>query len=158
MGGAVAGAIIAGTGNAAAAAYAGAAAESIVNEAVSYIPFVSTKLNGQASVKKVTKKNVQSSLSNVVSDTIIEGTESYIAGKILGPIANKIIPTNNGWFTPTKFTSSFIGKYALKNHGQSAVESGLSVCYDMVEHEINERLVQQPTAPLYPDTEISAMR
>lgn len=90
------------------ASYTSAAAESITNEAVSYIQG-----------KKITAANIKRSVTKVAKDTVVEGTQTYVAGRIAG----NTVKTNRGWIRPKKFLSSFFGKYARKTWRQSAVQA-----------------------------------
>ena len=150
VGGAVSGGVLAATGNVWAAGYAGAAAESLVNEVVSYIPKVS-KANGQTTTKKITTKNAIDSTKTILKDTAIYGTTSALTGKIAG----KLVPTNNGWFKPQKFVSSFAGKYAIKSETQTLIQSGLQFELEELEYSLskwsNQR--QYPTVNFFPEAE-----
>lgn len=153
VGGAVYGGVLAATGNVWAAGFASAAAESLTNEVVSYIPKVS-QANGQTVTKKVTTGNVIDSTKTVLNDTAVNGTISAVTGKIAG----KIVPTNNGWFKPQKFVSSFAGKYAIKSELQTLTQSGLLFGVEGLKYSFNQRLKQgqQPIVTFFPDTEIRA--
>ena len=118
VGGATYGLIAATTGNLVAAAYASAATESVVNETLSYTKLASANGSQQ---KQLTGKNVSSSITNVLQDTIVNGTMIYAAGKVAG----KVVKTNSGWIKPTKLVSSFFGKYALKSAAQTAVQGAI---------------------------------
>jgi len=115
VGGATYGFIAAATGDLFAASYISAAAESIVNEGLSYTPLASA--NGSQR-KQLTATNLSSSMTNVFQDTILNGTMIYASGKIAG----NVVKTNSGWIKPTKFVSSFFGKYARKATAQAAVQ------------------------------------
>lgn len=151
VGGAVYGGVLAATGNVWAAGFASAAVESLTNEVVSYIPKVS-QANGQTVTKKVTTGNVIGSTKTVLNDTAVNGTLSAVTGKIAG----KIVPTNNGWFKPQKFVSSFAGKYAIKSELQTLTQSGLLYGVEGLKYSFNQRLKQgqQPIVTFFPDTEI----
>ena len=153
LGGAIYGGVLAATGSVVAAGFASAAVESLANEAVSYIPKVS-KINGQTVTKKVTTGNVIDSTKTVLNDTAVNGTISAVTGKIAG----KIVPTNNGWFKPQKFVSSFAGKYAIKSELQTLTQSGLLFGVEGLKYSFNQRLKQgqQPIVTFFPDTEIRA--
>ena len=153
VGGAVYGGVLAATGSVCAAGFASAAAESLTNEVVSYIPKVS-QTNGQTVTKKVTTGNVIDSAKTVLNDTAVNGTVSAITGKI----AKNIVPTNNGWFEPQKFVSSFVGKYAIKSELQTLTQSALIFGYNGFEYSVNQRFKQgqQPIVTFFPDTEIRA--
>ncbi len=153
VGGAVYGGVLAATGNVWAAGFASAAAEALTNEVVSYIPKVS-QANGQTVTKKVTTGNVIDSTKTVLNDTAVNGTISAVTGKIAG----KIVPTNNGWFKPQKFVSSFAGKYAIKSELQTLTQSGLLFGVEGLKYSFNQRLKQgqQPIVTFFPDTEIRA--
>ncbi|MBO5231949.1 MAG: RHS repeat-associated core domain-containing protein [Clostridia bacterium] len=155
VGGAVYGGVLAATGSVCAAGFASAAAESLTNEVVSYIPKVS-QANGQTVTKKVTTGNVIDSAKTVLNDTAVNGTISAITGKI----AKNIVPTNNGWFEPQKFVSSFVGKYAIKSELQTLTQSALIFGYNGFEYSVNQRFKQgqQPIVTFFPDTEIRAAR
>ena len=121
VGGAVSGFVLSTTGNLAAASYAGAAAESFTNEVVSYTPWVS-----EENRKEFNQENILESVGTIVLDTAIDGTMSYITGKV----SDKIIPINKGWFKPKKLKSSLIGKYARLSHAQTMVEGFVRFCID----------------------------
>lgn len=93
IGGAAYGGVLAATGNITAAGYAGGAAESLINESLSYTPLA--KWNG-TSRKTVNSKNIANSIGNVTVNTAVNGTISAVTGKV----ASKVVPTNNGWFKP----------------------------------------------------------
>ena len=156
VGGMVSGGITAATGNFVAASFAGAAAEAATNEVVSYIPTVA-QWNGNSVTKKVTTTNVVRSVTSVTVDTAVNGTVSAVTGKVAG----KIVPTNNGWFKPQKFSSAFIGKYALKSDLQTLAQSGLTFAVEGLDFSIGQRLMQaeeqEPTVNFFPDTEIRLM-
>ena len=127
IGGAVYGAVLSTTGNIAVASFTGALAESITNETLSYTS-LGYDMNGEDTIKDATTENVAYSLLTVTKDTLVNGTVSTITGRA----AAKIVPTNNGWFKPKKFLSSFIGPYARKAHLQTFIQAGLTVgvnCY-----------------------------
>ena len=154
VGGAVSGGILAATGNIWAAGFAGAAAESLTNEILSYIPTVS-KWNGQAATKKVTTENVINSTKTVLNDTIINGVVSAVTGKF----AAKVVPTNNGWFKPKKFFSSFLGKYAIKSNLQTLTQSGIILGVEGFKYSYNKRLSrEQQTIVFFSDAKIQAAR
>ena len=113
VGGAVYGGIVGGTGNLAVASYAGAAAESLTNEVVSYTPIA--KYNGQEQ-KALTKSNLKSSAKKIVKDTAVDGTISLISGKV----ANNAVPIGATWIKPTKIASRLFGSYARKIWAQEA--------------------------------------
>ena len=119
-GGAVYGAVIASTGNITAAAFSSAAVETAVNEISSYCPVIAD-ING-TSQKDLTFENVTQSVEKVMSDTIVNGVLYTITGKM----AAKIVPTNNGWFKPKKFISSFAGRYAVKSELQTLIQGALN--------------------------------
>ena len=130
VGGATYGGVLAATGSVAAAGYSSAAAESIINEAISYTPIA--KYNGSKQ-KELTKENIVESCANVVVDTVGNGTVATITGKV----ASKIVPTNNGWFKPKHFISSFTGKYAIKSGIQTAIQGGVLYGIEFVKHALN---------------------
>ena len=115
------------TGNIVLASYVSSATEAILNEAVSYTSFA--KINGSEQ-KALTSENLSASFSKTVSDTIVNGTVLAATGKIAG----RIVPTNKGWIKPTKFSSSFVGKYAQKSIAQTAVQGGLYAIRNIVRH------------------------
>ena len=90
------------------ASYTSAAAESIFNEASTYVKG-----------KPITVKNIKQSTLSIVTDVVVEGTQTYIAGKI----ASCKVKTNNGWFRPQKIKSAFTGSYAKKTWMQSSVQT-----------------------------------
>lgn len=147
-GGAVYGGVLAATGSVVAASFASAATESVVNQVISYTPLA--KLNGSQR-KNVTKGNVVNSVKTVAVETVFNGVVSTITGKIAG----KIVPTNNGWFKPQKFVSSFVGRYAKKSELQSLTQGGLLVGYQCFEYSVNQSMQgQHPTVTFFSDTEI----
>ena len=152
VGGAVYGGVLAATGNVGLASVASGTAEAVVNEVVSYIPEVS-KWNGNSSTKKLTKKNVAKSVKTAVKDAVVNSATNYISGKTAG----KIVPTNNGWFKPTKFLSSWIGKYAVKSEMQTLTQGGITFALQGLQYSVNQRMErQQATTTFFPDTELSA--
>ena len=155
VGGAVYGGVLAATGNVWAAGFASAAAESLTNEAASYIPYIS-RLNGQTATKKVTLENVIDSTKTVLNDTAEYGTIYSVTGKIAG----KIVPTNKGWFKPKKFVSSFFGKYARKSELQTLTQSALLYGIECLKYSFNQssKQGQQPFVIFFPDTEIRKLR
>ena len=90
------------------ASYASAATESVFNELKSYI-----KGN------EMTSDNMLNSVKNVLSDTLLNGTITYIGGEIAG----KVVPTNRYWFQPKKLYSAIFGKYATKMWTQSVIQA-----------------------------------
>ncbi|MDE6752387.1 MAG: DNRLRE domain-containing protein [Eubacterium sp.] len=150
VGGAVSGAITAATCNTTAAAFAGAAAESVTNQLLSYIP-TACKAVGQDKPTKVNKRNVLVSVGTVAAETVVYGLASKGAGKI----AQKVIPINSGWFKPQKFSSCFSGNYAHKFQGQTLLQSSMVAGADsikqMVEKVVDTVMGQEPTFELYPE-------
>jgi len=118
VGGATYGFIASTTGNLVTAAYASAAAESVTNEMLSYTSLASANGENQ---KRLTAENLSNSITNILQNTILNGTMIYAAGKVAG----KVVKTNSGWIKPTKFVSSFFGKYARKATAQAAVQSAI---------------------------------
>lgn len=141
LGGAVFGGIIATTGSVVAAGFASAAVEATTNEVISYTTVA--KYNGSTR-KKVTEKNIINSVSNVAVDTALGGTASAVTGKMAGTI----VPTNNGWFKPQKFVSSFAGKYAIKSELQTLVQSGLLTCVEVGKKLFN--FAQEEIVTIFP--------
>jgi len=125
LGGATYGAVLAATGSAAAAGYSSAAVESFTNEAISYTP--AAEYNGTYQ-KEVSTENVVNSMGTVIADTAVNGTTYTITGKV----AEKIMPTNNNWFKPEKFVSSFTGKYAIKSQIQTGIQGVLIYGIELV--------------------------
>ena len=150
IGGAVYGGVLASTGNILAAGYASAAAESLTNQVLSYVP-VAAQINGQVSTKKVTKSNVINSTLSVVSDTAINGSISVATGSVAG----NIVPTNNGWFKPQKFISCFAGKYAVKSELQTVIQSSILLITDDIKRSFVDiwGKMQLPTIAIFPPTE-----
>ena len=149
VGGAVYGIVAATTGNVIAAGYASAAAESLTNQVLSYMPKAS-RYNGQSSAKKVTKSNVASSVISVVNDTAINGAISAATGAFAG----KAVPINNGWFKPKNFISCFAGKYARKSELQTVIQSSLLLITDGVKTDLlGDRSIQAPIISIFPATE-----
>lgn len=105
------------------ASYASAAAESLVNEIDSYI-------RGN----EFTVENLSTSAKNVVSDTLLNGTVTYVCGEI----GSKVFPINEGEVQPTKLLSAMFGKYAMKTWGQSLVQAVVVTGYNLANYAINE--------------------
>ena len=145
-GGALYGAIIASTGNVAAAAFASSALESVVNEASAYVPLLG-KLNNTAQ-KEVTKENIVSSVETVVFNTVVDGTIATATGVIAG----KIIPTGDTWIKPQKFTTSFTGKYAVKSDLQSIFQAELNMAMKLYKKfcALGSSSKQQQTVSIFP--------
>ncbi len=154
VGGAVYGGVFAATGNVVAAGFAGAATESVFNQVSSYVHGLA-QANGNKTTKKVTKTNFVNSIKTAVVETVVNGTVSVVTGKIAG----KIVPTNNGWFKPQKFVSSFAGKYAIKSELQSLTQGGMLSVIDMFKQACHNwfKQGQQPTVTFFPDTQIRAV-
>ena len=68
-------------GNVCAASFASAASESLMNEVVSYIPFLS-QINGQTETNNLTTSNALDSVGMILKDTVVNGTISAVTGKI----------------------------------------------------------------------------
>ncbi len=153
IGGAVSGGVFALTGNAWAASFAGAAAESAFNQAMSYVP---KGKKSKQKRKKLTAKNVRNSLGTVFRDTVVNGTVSAVTGKVAG----KMVPTNSGWIQPEKFVSSFTGKYAVKSELQALAQSGLSAGLDGIKYSFAQRTEhhQEPIVNLFSDLKIQEAR
>lgn len=146
VGGAVYGIVAATTGNVIAAGYASAAAESLMNQVLSYVP-VGAQANGQVPTKKVTKSNVASSVISAVNDTAINGAISAATGAFAG----KAVPINNGWFKPKNFISCFAGKYARKSELQTVIQSSLLLIADGVKTDLlGDRSIQAPIISIFP--------
>ena len=146
VGGAVYGIVAATTGNVIAAGYASAAAESLMNQVLSYVP-VGAQANGQVTTKKVTKSNVASSVISVVNDTAINGAISAATGAFAG----KAVPINNGWFKPKNFISCFAGKYARKSELQTVIQSSLLLITDGVKTDLlGDRSIQASIISIFP--------
>ena len=77
--------------------------------------------------QKLSMRNLRASISKVSNETLINGTFSAITGSF----AEKIIPTNKGWFTPQNFKSSFSGKYAIRMHTQTVIQ-GITNVYGSI--------------------------
>ena len=122
FGGGVSGAVMASTKNTVAANYIGAGAESFANEVASYIPKVS-EFNGETSTKSLNRANVADSLSTAFRDMLVNGSVNMATSHIAG----RIIPTNNGWFAPKRFSSSFLGKYAKLAHAHTFLQGFIGV-------------------------------
>ena len=105
------------------ASYASAAAESLVNEIDLYI-------RGN----EFTVENLSTSAKNVVSDTLLNGTVTYVCGEI----GSKVFPINEGEVQPTKLLSAMFGKYAMKTWGQSLVQAVVVTGYNLANYAINE--------------------
>ena len=140
------GIVAATTGNVIAAGYASAAAESLMNQVLSYVP-VGAQANGQVTTKKVTKSNVASSVISVVNDTAINGAISAATGAFAG----KAVPINNGWFKPKNFISCFASKYARKSELQTVIQSSLLLITDGVKTDLlGDRSIQAPIISIFP--------
>lgn len=130
LGGAVSGAILAatfGTG-VVTASFAGAAVTSISNEVETYV-------RG----KEVTKKNIVESSKSAVYSTVVAGTINVIGNSLAG----KAIPTNPNWFIPTKFSSSFSGKYAKKVIGQTIIGGVVNDISGFIMNEIKKNKTEK---------------
>ncbi len=116
VGGFFTGALLTTTFNPALAYYSGALMESMTNEIVGYA----------SGKKSLTLSNVKASQSSVVVDTFVNGT----AGVITHGIGKSLKITNDNWFKPQKFITSFTGNYAkktiLENIITSPMQYGLS--------------------------------
>ena len=146
IGGAVYGGVLASTGNILAAGYASAAAESLTNQVLSYIPKFA-QINGQEATKTVTTANVTSSIASIVDDTAING----LISSATGAFACKAIPTNNGWFKPKKLISCFAGKYAVKSELQTVVQSSMQLIAGGFKSELwDNRKMQVPIILIFP--------
>ena len=143
-GGAVAGALAA-SGHPVAGAFAGAFVESAVNEALSYTS--AAKSNG-SSRKANTRRNRVNSYIRVARDTAVNGS----VGAIAGQLANKFIKVNSGWFKPVKIKSCFVGKYALKFHGQTVISEVLNSLSEEIYIGLSNN-GQEPILELYPSEE-----
>lgn len=121
-GGATAGAVFAVTGNSSAAAFVGAFAESAVNEIASYNSKTS-KWNGQSSTKKITSKNVSTSVQKVGYETVLNG----VIGSLTGNLAERAVYVNPKWFKPQKIKTCLTGNYAKKLSGQTVIQSGYGI-------------------------------
>ena len=130
VGGTVFGAMIAATGNVPLAGFASAAAESETNEIISYTSLA--KSNGSEK-RTPTVPNIAESVASIITDTAINGISITITGMVAGVIS----PTNNGWFQPKEFVSSFFGKYAIKSQIQTAVQTGMLVGIELVKSGMN---------------------
>lgn len=132
---------------------AGAAAESITNEILSYTP--AAPVSGLEQ-KSLTKENVSNSIGNILTNTFTDSVLSTVSGKIAG----NLIPTNKGWFKPKKFLSSFFGKYARKAHLQTFVDGvfneGFAQAWQALLNDLQQE--QESTVVFYPDTQIQAVR
>ncbi len=143
-GGAVAGALAA-SGHPVAGAFAGAFVESAVNEALSY---TSAATSNGSSRKANTRRNRVNSYIRVARDTAVNGS----VGAIAGQLANKFIKVNSGWFKPVKIKSCFVGKYALKFHGQTVISEVLNSLSEEIYIGLSNN-GQEPILELYPSEE-----
>lgn len=116
VGGAVYGGVLASTANIAAAGFSSAAAESIVNEALSYTPL--SKYNGTEQ-KELTVSNVFDSVERVISDTIFNGTTSLILGIAVG----KLFPLNG--LVSKIFANGTLGNL-VKNNIQTLIQNTIT--------------------------------
>ncbi|MBE6608150.1 MAG: RHS repeat-associated core domain-containing protein [Ruminococcaceae bacterium] len=139
--GATYGGVMTATGDLMLASLASAAAESLINEVLSYTPLA--EFNGQTQ-KDLTLRNALNSASNIIVDTAVGTVITAITGKV----ASKIIPTNKGWFTPIKFKSSFLGKYAIKSHTQSIIQSAFTFAIQTTQNLSNDES-QQPIIEIF---------
>ena len=155
IGGAVYGGVATATGNCWAAGYASAAAEVLINEGASYVPGFS-QFNGEIETKKITIENLFDSAKSILNYTAVSGTISGVTGKIAG----KIVPTNNGWFKPQKFVSSFVGKYAIKSELQTLTQSGLLFGVAVFEYLFDMLIKQgqQVLVTFFTDTALQSAR
>jgi hypothetical protein len=113
IGGATTGFLLTTTFNPTLSYYIGSSIESTLNESSQYM----------AGSKSLTTVNVSNSLKNIAIDTMINGT----IGAITSNMARNTIRTNDFWFTPTKFVSSFTGNYAKKIIAQSVTQGAYQI-------------------------------
>lgn len=128
-------------------AYAGALAESAINETTAYIPYLS-RFNTNASRKEINTSNVKSSLAKVAKNTITDGTVNAISNTV----ASAAIPVNlKSWFIPKKLKSCFMGNFAIKLDRQNLIRAmiGTPVLTAMDKE-------QRPSQFLFQDTIIKA--
>ena len=131
-GGFVYGAVVtASNGNVAAAGYASAAAESFVNEALSYTPIAG--LNGSEQ-KELTEENIITSCANVVVDTVGNGTVLTVTGAV----ASKIAPTGEVPAKPESIVAYFAGSYAIKSQIQTYAQGAMIYAVDLVAYGLSQ--------------------
>jgi len=118
-GGAVGGAILAGTGNIAAASYAAAGTTAVIREASTYFG---------SNAKPLTEENLLASTENVALNTVVGGSLNYFGNEAAG----EYIPTNPNWFKPTTTISSFAGAYAVKSEAQAAISGAFNTLFSTV--------------------------
>lgn len=145
-GGFVGGLMFALSGNAVASAYVSTAVESTVNEILTYTKFSFLSNSKQ---KTLTSNNISNSLLTIGIDTIVGGTSALAVGEIV----ETFIPIKD-WIKPTKFVSSFLGKYAVKFAGQTYIQANINtwanVTYSYLSIKYNNG--QSPTIKLFPET------
>ena len=145
--GAVAGGIVGGaiasTGNVLAAAYAGAAVESLVNECISYTK--DSHLSGSKQ-KAPTAKNLVNSALSVGIDTAVNGTISYFAGEMTQNIVPKMVPD------PAPMASvSFLSLETLQLSTQSLWDMTLINTSEYVGNQLPQGTLQTQTIQIFPN-------
>ena len=123
VGGAVYGGVLASTANIAAAGFSSAAAESIVNEALSYTPL--SKYNGTEQ-QELTLSNVSDSVERVITGTLVNGLTSTVLGKV----ANALIPLKGE--TPKTLIQCFFSEYAVRSHLQTMFQGAKTAFWNYV--------------------------
>lgn len=142
VGGAVGGALAA-AGHPIAAAYVGAAVESLVNEGLSYTK--ASKYNGTKQ-KKFTIENVVNSGVNIGKDALVNGSISMVTNAAVG----RIVPNISGDFKPLD-SVAFLSPDTLHCATEALWESTLIASSDIVGNKLPEKPWQSPTIQIFPD-------
>ncbi len=95
--------------NVAAAAYASAGVEAVVNEVEDYV----------VGKKELTGDELLNSLGTVALQTVSNGSIYALTGTVV----NRQIPINKGWFKPRHLKAVFTGNYTRKILQQTTVQA-----------------------------------
>lgn len=145
VGGAVGGALAA-LGYPIVGTFVGAGVEAATNEALSYTDW--SKYNGQKK-KEMSSENIVDSIETITTDTVVNGFIAVATGKIAG---EAIYINTKSWIKPKKISTSFIGKYALKNYGQYTIQSIYTINFDLISYtyDVNSEDFQNKIHQIFP--------
>ena len=122
LGGAAAGLVVSLSGNAILAAYVGAATESVVNEAITYVPMMVD------TAKELNAENIQDSILTVTVETLKNGT----VAALIGGFVDSILPNANVNVKPQNLKDAFFSSEALEIHLKTAVEGYFTTLKDLI--------------------------
>lgn len=90
-------------------------------------------INGKKK-KDFTAENFKDTANEIITETAVGTVKNVISGNI----ANKVVPTNRGWFQPKRFFSTLKSKYFWKTVGQDGISEKVNSTLNKVENGIKK--------------------